>query len=270
MKTQIVLPAETPDLEPSQLRDIVVAAEELGYETAWLPDHLLPPEPFSDVYGGVFEPLVTLANLAAVTSSIRLGTSVVVLPLRNPFVLAKQVATVERLSDSRFTLGLGLGWDRVEFANVGATFANRAAVTDESLRLFRHLFEVGHGPFEGEYFGFVNGYFQPAPKRPIPIMVGGVSDAALRRAAASADMWQAFGLTAEEFGERVRFLRAVADRPVEVGTRDAFTGPVSEVGALAERAAASEEVGAEHFAVHFGRADGYVDRMTAFRRTYPA
>ncbi|GAA3222497.1 hypothetical protein GCM10017691_08600 [Pseudonocardia petroleophila] len=91
------------------LVDLARDAERLGFGTAWLPDHVLPPEPYGDVYGGVYEPLVALSHLAAVTSTIRFGTSVLVLPLRDPFVLAKQVATLDRFSGGRFSLGVGTG-----------------------------------------------------------------------------------------------------------------------------------------------------------------
>jgi alkanesulfonate monooxygenase SsuD/methylene tetrahydromethanopterin reductase-like flavin-dependent oxidoreductase (luciferase family) len=171
---QVVLPDESPSMTPETLVELGVAAERLGYHTAWLPDHLLPPGEYGEVYGGVYEPLVALAYLAARTSTIRLGTSVLVLPMRSPYVVAKQVATLDRLSGGRVTLCVGIGWDRAEFAAVGADFATRGTRTDESIGLLPRLFrnEVPAG------------VFTPMPGHDIPIMVCGTSGprcAALRR-----------------------------------------------------------------------------------------
>src|SRR3712207_968780 len=160
----------------------------MGYRTLYLPDHTLPPAPYGATYGGVYEPLVTPAHIAARTSTIRLGTSVLVLPMRNPFVVAKQVATPERLSAGRVVLGAGVGWDAAAFAAVGADFATRGALTDDCIALLRHLFRGG-GAFHGRFRHVERGVFAPVPAQPVPIMVGGTSEAALRRAAALADEW---------------------------------------------------------------------------------
>src|SRR5690606_5509667 len=127
MDLQIVLPDESPAVDAQRVIDLGVEAERLGYETAWLPDHLLPPRDYGETYGGVYEPLVTLTYLAARTSRIRLGTSVLVLPMRSPFVVAKQAATLHELSGARFVLGVGIGWDRTEFESVDADFTTRGA-----------------------------------------------------------------------------------------------------------------------------------------------
>jgi alkanesulfonate monooxygenase SsuD/methylene tetrahydromethanopterin reductase-like flavin-dependent oxidoreductase (luciferase family) len=164
---EVVLPDESPDMAPETLVELAEAAERLGYRTLYLPDHLLPPAPYGDTYGGVYEPLVTLAHLAAHTSTIRLGTSVLVLPMRSPFVVAKQVATLDRLSGGRAVLGVGVGWDRSEFAAVGAEFATRGARTDEDIALLRHLFRDG-GPFHGRFHHVEQGVFAPVPARPGP------------------------------------------------------------------------------------------------------
>lgn len=266
MKIQVILPDEEESLQPAQLVEITRAAEDLGYETAWLPDHILPPEEYGTTYGGVYEPLITIAHLSALTSRLRFGTSVLVSALRSPFVLAKQTATIDRLSGGRITLGIGIGWDRTEFANLGVAFGERAPRTDEGLRLLRHLFETGHGPFEGDYYGFAEGVFGPRPLGPIPLMVGGNSDAALRRVARYADVWQSLPSAPEEFESRVRFLRSQTSRPIEVGVRDAFEGRPEDIGELVEKTAGYESAGAEHLAIWFGQADSVIPRMTAFAR----
>ncbi len=97
----VVLPNEAADADPREIARLAQRAEELGYASVWLPDHLLPPQPFGDVYGGVHEALILLANIAARTERITLGTSVLILPLREPVLLAKQLATLERLAPGR-------------------------------------------------------------------------------------------------------------------------------------------------------------------------
>ena len=109
MHLQVVLPNESIDVEPERIAGLARRAEQLGYGAVWLPDHLLPPADYGTTYGGVYEPLVTLSYIAASTTRIGLGTSVLLVALRNPFAVAKQAATLDRLSHGRLTLGVGLG-----------------------------------------------------------------------------------------------------------------------------------------------------------------
>ncbi|GAA2364237.1 TIGR03619 family F420-dependent LLM class oxidoreductase [Streptomyces sp. XM4011] len=265
---EAVLPSERADADPRALAALARQAEDLGYAAVWLPDHLLPPGPYGPVYGGVHEPLVTLGYLAAVTHRIRLGTSVLVLPMRSPFVVAKQAATLQQLSAGRLVLGVGIGWDRAEFAAVGADFERRAARTDEALRLLRHLTEGGDGPFEGEFHGYERGVFAPHPAPRLHLMTGGTSAPALRRAARYADSWQAFALTPPEFADRAARLRELAGaRRVAAGTRIAWT----DARTTAAEARAFGAAGAAAVAVHFGPDDGgYGERMTALAREWSA
>lgn len=260
---QVVLPDESPDMPPKALVDLGTRAEDLGVDAVWLPDHLLPPAPYGPTFGGVYEPLVTLAHLAARTRRIRLGTSVLVVPMRDPFVLAKQTATLDALSEGRFVLGVGTGWSREEFDAVGADFTTRGARTDETLRLLRHLFE-GEGPFEGRFHSYEHGVFEPRPAHRVPVMVGGTSDRALRRAAEWADAWQGVGLDAAGFTAARNRLRELTDRPVRAQTRIAWTGGEREfdraVGLFRELTAA----GADAVAVWFGDAEGFGARMERF------
>jgi len=259
----VVLPDESPAMAPETLVVLARTAERLGYRTLYLPDHLLPPEPYGDTYGGVYEPLVTLAHLAAVTSTIRLGTSVLVLPLRSPFVVAKQVATLDRISGGRVVLGVGVGWDRAEFGSVGADFATRGARTDEGIALLRHLFRGG-GAFQGRFHDVRQGVFAPVPGRSVPIMVGGTSAAALRRAATLADEWQGVGVGPAEFARCAARLRGRSDRPLRLGTRIAWRGGRGELDRALDEAHALSAAGADAVAVWFGAADGAADRMAEF------
>ncbi|MBV2364004.1 TIGR03619 family F420-dependent LLM class oxidoreductase [Streptomonospora nanhaiensis] len=262
-----VLPAEHADLDPRTVVDLARRAEDLGYGAVWLPDHPLPPAGYSDTYGGVFEPLVLLTAIAGATRSVRLGTSVLILPLRDPFLLAKQAATLERLAPGRLVLGVGAGWEEAEFTALGVDFADRGGRTDEALALIRHLHTVGRGPFEGPRFGFETGVFAPAPTAPVPLLVGGISAAALRRAARHSDVWQAVpGITAERFGALAAALRErAAGRPIETGARLSLPAGRDPRDA-AEEIAALGAAGADHVSVWFGSPDGYADRMAALVR----
>lgn len=264
-RLQVVLPNESTEMSPHVLTDLAVHAEELGAEAVWLPDHLLPPEPYGTVFGGVYEPLVTLSFLAARTRRVRLGTSVLVVPLRDPFTLAKQVATLHSLSEGRLVLGAGVGWSREEFASVGADFTTRGNRTDETLRLMRHLFE-GEGPFEGRFHSFTHGVFAPRPAERIPFLIGGGSERALRRAAEWGQEWQGVGLDVRGFVERRNRLRELTDRPVRASTRITWTGGEEEFTHAVARFRELTAAGADAVAVWFGPAEGFAERMERFAR----
>jgi len=244
MRIDAVLPDESPSMPPARLVELARQAEDLGHGTVWLPDHLLPPEPYGTTYGGVFEPLVTLAHLAAHTSRIRLGTSVLITPLREPVLLAKQAATLARLSGDRFVLGVGVGWEAHEFAAVGADFRRRGTRTDEIVERVLAL-------HRGEA---TDGVFEPRPDRPVPIVVGGVSEAALQRAARYADEWQGFGLSAALFTE----LASTLPPTVLATTRIEHLGDTGKVRARLDEL---RELGAGAVAVSFGTDDEAGARM---------
>ena len=261
MELQVILPDESPAMPARTLVDLARAAEHLGYTTAWLPEHVLPPAEYGPTFGGVYEPLVT------VTEKLRFGTSVLVAPLRNPFVLAKQVATLHELSGGRMILGLGVGWSTAEFEAVGTEFTRRGAVTDDVLALLRHLFDGGGAPYRGRRFGYEQGVFAPVPAGQPPIMIGGNSDAALRRAARYGDIWQGLPSSPAEFTERSTALAGLAgDRTVVPALRIGWDGdqtPEQIAGAVL----AYREAGAAQVAVHFGDWEGTLDRMEALAAT---
>ncbi|WP_369372951.1 TIGR03619 family F420-dependent LLM class oxidoreductase [Promicromonospora sp. Populi] len=264
MELQVVLPDESPTMPTATLVDLARTAEDLGYTTAWLPDHLLPPGEYGPTFGGVYEPLVTIGHLTAVTERLRFGTSVLVVALRDPFVLAKQLATLHQLSGGRVTLGVGVGWSVPEFEAVGADHAHRGAVTDDSLELLRHLFSGGAAPYQARRFSYEQGVFAPVPDGGrVPIMIGGNSDAALRRAARYGDVWQGIPANPDAFAERARALGDLsAGRDVAPALRISWDGgtPVEQV---ADDVAAYREAGAAQLAVHFGDHEGTAERMSA-------
>ncbi|MEU8223063.1 TIGR03619 family F420-dependent LLM class oxidoreductase [Kribbella sp. NPDC048915] len=256
VELQVVLPDESASMAPERLVELASAAEELGYGTAWLPDHLLPPGEFGSTYGGVYEPLVTIGYLAARTHRIRFGTSVLVLPLRNPYAVAKQAATLHRLSGERIVLGVGAGWAKEEFAAVDADFEQRGRRTDESLGIIRDL-------FEGRDRG---GVFEPRLRAPLPIMIGGTTGPALRRAARYGDEWQGLGLDGAGFAAAVTRLRSFGDRKVKVGTRLDWSS--GDPGPVLARARELADAGAETLAVSFGDESEALARMTRFRELF--
>ncbi|NED97895.1 TIGR03619 family F420-dependent LLM class oxidoreductase [Phytoactinopolyspora alkaliphila] len=263
MELHVVLPDESPSMPVDTLVDLARAAEELGYSAAWLPDHVLPPGEYGATFGGVYEPLVTIGHLAAVTERLQLGTSVLVAPLRDPFVLAKQIATLHRLSAGRVTLGLGVGWNEQEFDALGADYRHRGAITDDILELLRHLFSGGTAPYQGRRFSYEHGVFAPIPDGGVPIMVGGNSDAALRRAARYGDIWQGLPASPRAFAERARRLAELAaDRDIVPALRIGWDG-TTPVERVADDVIAYRDAGAAQVAVHFGEYQGTFKRMEA-------
>ncbi|HLT59698.1 MAG TPA: TIGR03619 family F420-dependent LLM class oxidoreductase, partial [Microlunatus sp.] len=235
-------------------------ADRAGVATVWLPDHVLPPGEYGTEtgFGGVYEALITLSHLAAVTERVRLGTSVLVLPLRNPFVVAKQAATLDRLSGGRVVLGVGAGWQAEEFANVGAPFADRGARLDEAIDLLRALWR-GETSFAGERFGFEHGVLQPRPARSIPIMVGGVTRRAFRRVAERADAWQGLGHTPETFARDAALIKELTDRPIRLTTRIQWEEQSPEQ--IIESAHGFAAAGADALAIWLGAEDVALARL---------
>jgi probable F420-dependent oxidoreductase len=213
--------------------------------------------------------MTLLGYLAARTSRIRLGTSVIVLGMRNPFVVAKQAATLDLVSNGRFTLGLGAGYSEPEFSNVGASgvWTTRGKRLDEAIRLFRHLWSGAEGPFDGQFYPYDEGYFGPPPpqRERLPIMIGGGSDAALERAATLGDVWQSTGLKPDEFGVKAEKVRLLAQgRRVELGARTSLIGDPDQVLA---KVTAFQNAGAEHVCAYFGSTvEDFVPGMRTFAR----
>jgi probable F420-dependent oxidoreductase len=208
--------------EPEHLVPLAKIAEEVGFCGAFASDHLLVPEkirskyPYSADGSPPFssttpwpDPFVTCSALLTATKRLQVSTAVYILPLRNPFEAAKAVATLSLLSQGRFALGAGLGWMREEFEACNQDFATRAKRFDEIVTVMRTLWKGGMVEHHGEHFDFEPLEMSPAPKAPIPIYVGGGSDAALRRAARVGDGWIGAGNTPEDVPRLITRLRSL-------------------------------------------------------------
>jgi len=177
---------------PRNLTEFARRAERLGYRSLWTFQRLLVPResPMAPVYRSVLDPMVSLGYAAAVTSSIRLGVAVVNHPFMSPLLLAKQAATVDVLSGGRLDLGVGIGWLAEEFTGSGATMERRGARTEEYMAAMRALWR-GESGFHGPHYEIPAGRQDPRPvQRPgPPILLGGMSRAAMERAGRIADGW---------------------------------------------------------------------------------
>ena len=191
--------------------DAARRAEQLGFDSVWASDHVVmvdgaaSPYPF-DAKGEItwsidepmFDALVTLTAAGAVTTTIELGTCVLIAPMRNPVVLAKQVATLDVLTGGRFVLGVGVGWLAEEFAALGAPFAGRGTRLNEWMTILRDCWTGRPRARSYEHWNMPPGVrCYPTPSGEVPVLVGGMSMAALRRVGRHADGWVAFQYTDE-------------------------------------------------------------------------
>src|SRR3979409_1801849 len=206
---------------------VAAAAERCGFATLWSGEHVVMVDraasryPYSDdgqiavpATADWIDPMIGLSFAAAATSTIGIGTGVLLLPEHNPVLIAKQAATLDTLSSGRFTLGVGVGWSREEFDALGIPFERRAARTAEYVAAMRTLWRDDVGSFEGEFVGFDSVRVNPKPfvDRRIPVVLGGNSDAALRRVVAWGDGWYGFNLGGvREVAERIDFLQRLCD-----------------------------------------------------------
>lgn len=209
MKYGFTIPGSGPLSAPESMRALVRSGEDLGFETVVCPDHIVFPKEISSPYpynqqavhpgtvgGACLDQLTVLAFIAGQTTTLRLGTSVMIVPHRNPIVAAKALATLDVLSNGRVTLGVGTGWLKEEFETLDLpAFEERGAVTDEYIRAFIELWTSDDPRFEGKYVNFSNIHFLPKPvqKPHIPIWVGGESNRAIRRAARIGNAWHPLG-----------------------------------------------------------------------------
>jgi probable F420-dependent oxidoreductase len=173
---------------PEAYAGVVGAAEVAGLDSVWVPDHVLK------VFGPVLDPLTVLAFLAGSTSRIKLGTGVLVLPYRHPVALANVASTLDVLSGGRFVLGAGAGWNAAEFEALGMGVGERGRRTDEILECLQRLWSKERSSFSGQFYSFNDAQIGTRPTTPggPPVLVGGKSEAALRRTLRFSKGWMGF------------------------------------------------------------------------------
>jgi len=195
-------------ISPRHYGEAARVAEDNGFESVWIPEHLVFPADMPPTYPytesglpavnpgtALYDPWVVLGYLAHATESIRLGTEVYILPLRHPIATARSVLTVDRLSGGRVTVGVGVGWLEPEFEVVGQSFHDRGRRTDEIIPLLRRLWTEETVSHAGDHYSFGPVRFEPKPvQKPCPpVEVGGATPAALRRAGCLGDGWIEIG-----------------------------------------------------------------------------
>lgn len=251
-------------LRPDRIVGVARRAEELGFESVWMPEHLVFPTQIRSRYpytaDGVppvnpgtplLDPLIVLAQIAAVTQRIRLGTNIYILPLRHPLLTARLAVSVDVLSNGRLTLGVGAGWLAEEFQAVGVDFTKRGALTRECVRALRVLWTESEPEFHGRTYTFGALKFEPKPvqKPHPPIVFGGETDAALKRAAALGDGWYGVGHTPESAAAQIQKLRALLAEAGRGGESFEITVSAGETGLDRERLARYAEAGVHRVVV---------------------
>ena len=221
MKLGAFLPPWGDQATPADFDLLARSVEDLGYDSLWTGDHVVFPRDVVSPYPynatgafpfdrdrPLFEPVTLLAYLAGRTTTIRLGISVLVLSMRNPVITAKMLAGIDKLTRGRLELGVGVGWLQEEFEALAADFASRGELTEEWITILRQLWTADSPTgFEGRHYRFAPLALLPRPDRPIPIVIGGNSRSALRRAARVGDGWHGVRLAPEQVHGAVRRLQ---------------------------------------------------------------
>jgi len=263
MKLSIEFPSVAYREGPDAVRRLAQAIEDIGYDHIDLFDHVVMGFPVEGRPAGPYDPampileaLMTLSHVAAVTSRVTLGTEVLVLPQREPTLVAKQVSTLDTLSGGRVRLGLGVGWQESEYEALGEDFRTRGARMDEAITLLRAYWGDKRVEFDGRHYRAVSMAMEPKPPqgRALPIWIGGNSDAAYRRVGRLGDGWLASRVTGPE--DAARALDAIRRHAADAG-RDAKALGFQSMVAPPPRDAEGKRFYAEH--------DRVVARVAALR-----
>jgi probable F420-dependent oxidoreductase len=221
MKFGVCIPNYGNTLSKSALVESAQLAETLGFNSIWATDHTLVPKKYEDPYGNIIDCLVALAYVGAFTEKVRLGTSVLVLPLRNPITVAKQAATIDYLTGGRLILGTGVGWMKEEFDNFTESFHDRGKRFEEAVTMMRALYRNEFPRFQGQYYRFADAVFKPTIRNEPTIWFGGNSGSAIRRAARLADGWHPVGVTVEAYKSATQTIKSylASDRDFTLSLR---------------------------------------------------
>jgi probable F420-dependent oxidoreductase len=242
-----------PQSTRATIRACAAAAESLGFDALFVSDHLcIPPDQTEGSGGRYLDVLATLAYLAGSTERIRLGISVLVVPYRPAVLTAKQLATIQELSGERVILGVGVGWMKPEFEALGVDKRQRGRITDETLRVIRHLFAHDAAPYKGDLVSFPAFVFAPRPAQPA-IWIGGNSEKAIERVVEFGDGWHPM-MPAEKLKSSVAELKrrlGTRDKKLEIVVRRGLR--FDDLGAAKAKLQAEQDAGASYFILDLGR-----------------
>ncbi|MBV8736625.1 MAG: TIGR03619 family F420-dependent LLM class oxidoreductase [Alphaproteobacteria bacterium] len=250
MQIGVHLPQIGRKAGPEAIRRAAVQAEELGFADVWTSEHIILPKnaayPPSPIF---YDPVLTLTWAAAYTKRVGLGTSVLVLPMRHPLPLAKELATLQNLSEGRLILGAGVGWLEAEFAALGVPFRERGRRMDEGIAMMRAVWNEDPVSFPARTIPAVIHDMRslPQPVKPIPIWIGGSSEPALKRAL-RLDGWHGSRVSPEQAAPIVQRLRAARPEPeFAISVRNGWDG--KDAAALAAQLAGFRDAGVGHVLV---------------------
>jgi probable F420-dependent oxidoreductase len=201
VKVGVVLPTYRGLASAENIHRAARLTESHGFDSVWVTDHVVVPSASVEAFGpAIYEAVTVMSYVAGITSRVQIGAAILIVPYRHPLLLAKMLATVDQLSGGRIIVGAGLGWLESESNLMGVLHSRRARIADESLAAMRACWEADQPEFHGEVFDFAGFDFAPRPhaNRRLPVLIGGASTAALRRAARFGDGWIGDGQTFEE------------------------------------------------------------------------
>jgi probable F420-dependent oxidoreductase len=215
MKFGVCLPNYGTSSTLETLKQVALKAEKLGFDSVWTTDHVLMPRSSGTPYERIFDSLATLCYLAPQTTTVKLGVSSLIIAMRNPLVVAKQLASLDQFSNGRVILAIGVGWNEREFSFLGSDFHTRGKTVDESINIIRSLWS-GESSYRGRFYTFDDAVFEPKPiSSKIEIWIGGTSPAAMKRAANLGDAWHPNVMPLEKFRKAVSEFRNISPNSKE-------------------------------------------------------
>lgn len=228
MKLGICLPNNWGLEDVQSIFRLATTAEDMGFDSLWVSEHVFNTSYILDRIGDrpYYDPMAILTYVAAITHTISLGTSVLVLPYHNPIRLAKTAATLDVMCNGRLKLGVGVGVIEEEIIAMGGSMAERAAISDEDIAIMKALWTQDDPSFQGRYDSFSGMEFSPKPvqKPHIPLLIGGISRAAIRRAVSEGDGWHAMTVSPDDLAPLISYLeqtahsaeRALSEIPISI------------------------------------------------------